>query len=229
ITYRWESSANGSTGWTPTGGTSNNYQPGALIATTYFRRITRSTSGGVNCESSPSNTVVITVNSQVTAGSIGTDQTICNGDTPSELASFANGAGTGTVTYRWESSANGTSGWTTVSGANNATYQPGALTATRYYRRIAIATSGTAFESSPTSVVKITVNAVVTAGSIGDNQSICTDTAPALITSTTDGTGTGSVTYRWESSDDGSTGWTTITGETASTYQPGVLTASKYY
>ncbi|WP_417354781.1 hypothetical protein [Flavobacterium sp.] len=229
ITYRWESSANGSTGWTPTGGTSNNYQPGALIATTYFRRITRSTSGGVTCESSPSNTVVITVNSQVTAGSIGTDQTICNGDTPAQLTSLTNGAGTGTVTYRWESSANGTSGWTTVSGANNATYQPGALTATRYYRRIAIATSGTACESSPTSVVKITVNAVVTAGSIGDNQSICTDTAPALITSTTDGTGTGSVTYRWESSDDGSTGWTTITGETASTYQPGVLTASKYY
>lgn len=229
ITYRWESSANGSTGWTATGGTSNNYQPGALTATTYFRRITRSTSGGTTCESSPSNTVVITVNSQVTAGSIGSDQTICNGDTPAQLTSVTNGTGTGTVTYRWESSANGSTGWTTVSGASNATYQPGALTATRYYRRITIATSGTACESSATSSVKITVNAAVTAGTIGNNQSICTDTAPALIASSVDGTGTGSVTYRWESSDDGSTGWTTIAGATASTYQPGVLTASKYY
>lgn len=229
ITYRWESSANGSTGWTATGGTSNNYQPGTLTTTTYFRRITRSTSGGTTCESSPSNTVAITVNSQVTAGSIGSDQTICNGDTPAQLASVTNGTGTGTVTYRWESSANGSTGWTTVSGASNATYQPGALTATRYYRRITITTSGTACESSATSSVKITVNAAVTAGTIGNNQSICTDTAPALIASSVDGTGTGSVTYRWESSDDGSTGWTTIAGATTSTYQPGVLTASKYY
>ena len=229
ITYRWESSANGSTGWTATGGTSNNYQPEALTATTYFRRITRSTSGGVTCESPASNTVVITVNSEVTAGSIGSDQTICNGDTPAQLTSVTNGTGTGTVTYRWESSANGTSGWTTASGASDATYQPGALTATRYYRRITIATSGTACESSATSSVKITVNAAVTAGTIGNNQSICKDSAPALIASSVDGTGTGSVTYRWESSDDGSTGWTTIAGATASTYQPGVLTASKYY
>ena len=81
----------------------------------------------------------------------------------------------------------------------------------------------------PLASINVIVIATPTAGSIGGNQSICTDTAPALITSTTDGIGTGSVTYRWESSDDGSTGWTTIAGETASTYQPGVLTASKYY
>ncbi|MEE1898785.1 hypothetical protein V1389_10585 [Flavobacterium rakeshii] len=229
ITYRWESSADGSTGWTATGGTSNNYQPGTLTTTTYFRRITRSTSGGTTCESSPSGTVVITVNSQVTAGSIGSDQTICNGDTPAQLTSVENGTGTGNVTYRWESSVNGNIGWTIISGANDATYQPDALTVTTYYRRITIATSGTACESPATSSVKITVNAAVTAGTIGNNQSICTDTAPAIIASTTDGTGTGSITYRWESSDDGSTGWTTIAGATASTYQPGVLTASKYY
>lgn len=47
-------------------------------------------------------------------------------------------SGTGTpttgFTYTWETSANGTSGWTVVAGQTGATLNTGALTATQYYR-----------------------------------------------------------------------------------------------
>ncbi|WP_417351684.1 hypothetical protein [Flavobacterium alkalisoli] len=226
ITYRWESSPNNSTWTTVSGATGVNYQPGALTATTYYRRITIATSG-VACESSVTNVVTITVNAVPTAGTIGSNQTICNGDTPAMLTGTAV-LGTGTITYRWESSANGTSGWTATGGTGN-NYQPGALTATTYYRRITIITSGGATcESAPTNLVTITVNAVVTEGSIGSGQTICHGAIPALLTSTTAGTGTGTVTYRWESSPNGSS-WTTVSGATGATYQPAALYETTYY
>ncbi|RYJ41653.1 CHU large protein [Flavobacterium beibuense] len=227
VAYRWESSANGISGWAATGGTGNNYSPGALTATTYYRRITRVTSGGVTCESVPTNVVTITVNAIPAEGTIGSSQTICNGDTPAMLIGTAV-LGTGTITYRWESSANGTSGWAATGGTGN-NYSPGALTETTYYRRITIITSGGATcESVPTNVVTITVNALVTEGSIGSGQTICHGAIPALLTSTTAGAGTGTVTYRWESSPNGSS-WTTVSGATGATYQPAALYETTYY
>ncbi len=229
ITYRWESSANGSTGWAAiSGATEATYQPGTLTATIYYRRITLATSGTV-CESSPTSSVQITVNNAVTAGSIGSNQTICYNTAPALLTSGVAGTGAGAIAYRWESSLNGSTGWATIPGATGDVYQPGALTATTYYRRITIATSGVACESSPTSNVQITVNNTVTAGSIGSAQTICIDTAPALLTSETNGTGTGTITYKWESSPNGTSGWAAISGATASTYQPGTLSETTYY
>ena len=227
ITYTWEWSANGTSGWTTiSGATGATYQPGALTANRYYRRTTNATSG-LACTSSPTASVLVTVNSAVTAGSIGTNQTICYNTAPALLTSGGAGTGTGTITYRWESSPNG-SAWTTISGANGVTYQPPVLTATTHYRRVTIATSGTACEAVSASVV-ITVNSAVTAGSIGSSQTICVDTAPALLTSVTSGSGTGTITYRWESSLNGTSGWTTIPGATGPTYQPGVLKQTTYY
>ena len=65
-------------------------------------------------------------------------------------------------------------------------------------------------------------------GAIAANQTICNGSTPSTLTSTTAGTGFGTISYLWESSTDGST-WNTISGATNSTYSPGALTQTTYY
>ncbi|WP_167335410.1 Calx-beta domain-containing protein [Pedobacter kyungheensis] len=74
----------------------------------------------------------------------------------------------------------------------------------------------------------VTMQSAVTAGAIAANQTICTNTTPAPITSTTAGTGAGTMTYIWENSTNGST-WNTISGATTATYAPGILTQTTQY
>lgn len=70
--------------------------------------------------------------------------------------------------------------------------------------------------------------ATPTVGEITANQEVCSGSTPETITSLTDGTGFGSLTYQWESSTDGST-WNTISGATNIVYSPGALTATTQY
>jgi len=69
-------------------------------------------------------------------------------------------------------------------------------------------------------IITIYVN-TVNAGSIGGAQTICTGRAPTTLTSTTDGTGAGTITYRWEKSTTNcSTGFSPIMDATEATYDP---------
>ncbi|NBX81240.1 MAG: hypothetical protein EBQ94_12860 [Flavobacteriales bacterium] len=233
VTYRWESSTtSSSTGFTSIGGTSASLSPSALTATTWFRRITVSTLSGNACESSPTTAVQITVQSTLTAGTIGSNQTICNGATPTALSNTASGTGSGTLSYRWESSTTSSStGYSTIGGATSSTFVPDALTVTTWYRRYTVSTTnGVNCESAATSAIQITVQGAVTAGSIGSDQTICNGAIPSGLTSSSVGTGDGTITYRWESSTtSSSTGFSTIGGATSATYSPGALTASTWY
>jgi hypothetical protein len=88
--------------------------------------------------------------------------------------------------------------------------------------------------TSATDAMTVTINAnccVVTAGSISDNQSRCTNVDPDPLTATTAATGSGTLTYRWESSiTNCSTGFTAIPGATSSTYDPPPgLTQTTYF
>ncbi|TDE31366.1 T9SS sorting signal type C domain-containing protein [Flavobacterium ranwuense] len=68
---------------------------------------------------------------------------------------------------------------------------------------------------------------VVTAGVIGVAQSICSGATPTTLTSTTAGTGSGTITYEWQTNTTGS--FVTIPSATSSTYSPPALTASTSY
>ena len=65
-------------------------------------------------------------------------------------------------------------------------------------------------------------------GAIATGQTICSGNAPATLTSTTDGTGFGNITYQWESSTDGTT-WNTVSGAVGNTYSPGALVQTTWY
>ncbi|QKG58171.1 gliding motility-associated C-terminal domain-containing protein [Hymenobacter sp. BRD128] len=222
LTYQWEASAD-NVNWSAIGGaTGPTYAPGPLSATTYFRR--RVTAG--TCAPAISNVVTITVTPALTAGTIGASQTLCLGATPAPLTSTAGASGgTGSFAYQWQSSLDNAT-WTAIPGATGATYAPGPLTVTTYYRRQV--TSGPC-DPVYSPAVALTVLPALTAGRIAADQAICTGTAPSPLSSAAGASGgTGTFAYQWESSPDNST-WSAIAGATSETYAPGPLTATTYY
>ena len=233
ISYLWESNTDlTNPNWTLISGqTGASNDPPVLTATTQYRRITLATLGELTCESPPTNPVTITLQNAPTPGSIGTDQTICDGGDPSPFTSTAAGNGDGSITYRWESAVSPFSSWSDVSGVITENYDaPAGLTETTHFRRVTISTlNGVACESAPTSPVEITVANLPTPGSIGSDQDICVDEDPDPFTSEDDGTGSGSIFYIWESSVAPFAVWTEISGANLATYDAPALNVTTQF
>lgn len=239
LTYRWQSFSAPSNTWNTITGPGSNlptYTPGNLTTTTRYRRITVSTNGSNVCVSDTSNEVTISVSIPTTAGTIAGDQNICSGGTPTTLSPTGTlAAGTGTLTYRWESFSAPTNAWATA--GSGASYSPGPLTTTTRFRRITIATSTISGNtvtcpSVPSNEVLITVSAVPVVGNIVANQNICNGGTPVAITSGTNGagTGTGDISYAWQSSTNGGSSWSgDISGATEASYTPGPLTQTTQF
>lgn len=220
--YQWQSSSDNSI-WVPASGinTDATYTPGALTATTYFRR--RATSGPC---AAISNTLVITILPALAAGSIAANQAICAGAAPAPLTSETPATGSGTIAYQWEFSPDNAT-WNPINGAVGPAYAPGQLGSTAYFRRRASSASTCAPVVS--NVVAITVAPALAAGTIGASQALCPGATPAPLTSTAGASGgTGTFAYQWESSADNSN-WTPITNATGAGYAPGPLTATTYF
>jgi len=215
--YQWQSSPDNSTWTNVSGATSQNYTPGNLTATTYYRRVTTSNSATAN-----SNTSTITVYPQITT-SVSPSSTSINYNTSPGLLNNTPGGGNGTYTYQWQSSPDNST-WTNVSGATSQDYTPGNLTATIYYR-VQTTSNGVTVNSSTTTV---TVYPQLTAGTASGTASINYNTTPSTLTGTAATGGNGSYAYQWQSSPDNST-WTSISGATAQNYSPASLTATTYY
>lgn len=225
--YQWESSTNGSSGWTGIpGATSTTYNPGALTSSRWYRRRVRTSSCS---DYRYTNSVKVTIHSNLAAGSISNAQTVCYNGNPSALTNTGSASGSsGTKQYQWQISSNGSSGWSNISGATSTTYDPGALTANRWYRR-RVRTS-TCSDYKYTSSVKVTVYSNLAAGSIGGAQTVCYNGDPSTLSNTgSPSGGNGTYHYQWQYSTNGSSGWTNVSGATSSGYNPGALTSSRWY
>ena len=214
ITYQWQSSTSGTLWFNISGATNGlSYAPGPLTATTHYRRMSVS-----DCGTTYSNTVIITVSasaSVITAA----DRTICSGSAASLTASASSVT---SPVFRWYSAATG--GTLLRTGA---TYNPSPTTTTTYY----VSVSGTSMSESARKAVTVTVADAMMSGTIGSDQSIASGTTPAPLTSISPASGgTGTITYRWQSSTNG-TSWTNITGTAGANvgYSPGALTQTTYY
>ncbi|WP_161596709.1 DUF7927 domain-containing protein [Chitinophaga vietnamensis] len=115
-------------------------------------------------------------------------QRICYNTATQLTAKVTPKAGTGTpatgFTYQWESSADGSTGWTVIAGQTGATLNTGALTASRYYRVTATVNGCQGDGVSQSFLVAVNTAITATAGPV---PSICTGTAvfslPYTITS----------------------------------------------
>jgi hypothetical protein len=173
--YQWQRSPDNVVFTAIGGATSLSYTPGALTATTYYK-LTQNSSGG--CGSLNTNVVTITVNPPFAAGTITSDQTICTNTSPSSLSGSSPSGGVAPYSYQWQSSPNNST-WTNIPGASSQNYQPGALSATTYYKQIQTSLMGCG--SVGTNVVTINVTPVplasrtVTGVTVASGQSRCYD------------------------------------------------------
>jgi gliding motility-associated-like protein len=132
LTYSWSPATglSNSVIANPTLTLTNVSATGTAITPTYTLTVTNPATGCVN-----TSTVVVTVNAEILPGIIGPNQTVCASSTPVPLTSTPGpSGGYGTYTYQWESSPDNLT-WTPVASATGATYAPGPLVATTYYRR----------------------------------------------------------------------------------------------
>jgi gliding motility-associated-like protein len=201
------------------GYTVQNYIPGTLTDSTWYRRTVKSSV----CRDT-SNIVVVnvhkTINNNIVFIStlpVPNEDTICSGTAPLKLRGRNPGGGTllaNDYAFQWKSSTSLASGYTDIAGATDSVYQPGPLTQTTYFRRyVSSPKIPPATSVSQSNYIKITVLPKITNFGIDKDQSVCKGSPLPALKSTTPGPANGDNTFRftWRQ-DSANTGWTNIPG-----------------
>ncbi|MDW8850725.1 gliding motility-associated C-terminal domain-containing protein [Flavobacterium sp. MMLR14_040] len=156
---------------------------------------------------------------------------VCVGGTISLSAAASANGGSATFTYQWQSSTDGTTGWANVSGGTGGTtanYTSGSLTVTTYYRAIITSTNPNCILTTNVVMATVIPDPVITTQPVGGN--ICEGGTFAL--SAAAANGTGSFTYQWQKSLDGTTGWANVTdgtGANTTNYTTSSVTTDTFY
>ncbi|WP_299818112.1 PKD domain-containing protein [uncultured Pontibacter sp.] len=179
------------------------------------------------CTSATRTNVTVTVQQPITNNIVSGQQSLCKGMPAATLTGSNPSGGSGTYTYRWESSTtSATAGFSAASGTNTgSTYSPGTLTQTTWFRRVVI--SGQC-ANSESNVVEINITPAITANTITGEQTICEGTTPAKISGAEPSGGTGTFAYAWSFSTNGTT-FTPMANATEREYTPGVLTETTWF
>jgi gliding motility-associated-like protein len=220
-TYVWRNSINGTTYIEIPGVTTEHFPGTALTINTWYRRIVNSSA----CTST-SNDIMITVDPDITIFQIGMGaqghDTICTGTIPDVLTGTPAG-GLGTYTFTWASSADNIN-FSSLT-ATTETYQPGALTATTWFRRTV--NSGVC---SKNSTFKVTVLPLITGNTITTDQRVCNTITPSSLSGNSPGGGDGKYRYLWEKKDALSPDWVSAAGtNNAANYQPPLLNGTTQF
>jgi RHS repeat-associated protein len=197
-TYKWQSSSDGNTWAYIIGATGQNYSPGSLTSTTYYRRET-----GYNGSLAYSNAAIITVYPQLLPGSISPSTLSINYNTsPGEITGTLSSGGSGVYSYQWQSSANGSSGWTNISYATDANYTPPQLITNTWFRRVT--TSNGLSVNSNTSAISVQGQVFFAGGIITSTAAIVSSGGSITLSSTNASGGNcgTSYAYQYQSSTD---------------------------
>ena len=203
-TYQWQSSTTGSSFTNISGATNEDYSPGVVSTTTYYRR--GATKSG--CSNYSPQKVVVTnpiVTPSVSISSSAT--TICTGASITITATPTNG---GTPTYQWKK------GGSSISGATNSTYTTTAAANNDSYTVTMTSTATCSSSTTATSsavVISVNTKSTVPTSSTGTT-SICSGSS-APVTVTGGSLGTDAVAVWYENS---CPGFTEDWGGTSSTY-----------
>lgn len=221
--YRWQSSIPGGA-WTDIAGAiSRSFSPGEAQVGQQLRVLVGWTDGHGTSESvaSAATATVLNVNDAPTGtiAFIGTPQ---QGTTLRVSSTLADADGLGTLTYRWQSSADG-SQWADIVGAAGNSFTPGETQVGLKLRVLAGWTDGRGTVESVTSAASIAV-ANVNDAPTGTVKLVGTAEQGQLLSASNqvaDADGLGTIRYEWQSSNDGSQ-WLAITGATAAGFTPGL-------
>ncbi|MFA5575340.1 MAG: T9SS type A sorting domain-containing protein [Brumimicrobium sp.] len=193
------------------------YYPNIMNGTTLFRIKSYCNICGVSL----SNTISYSIIPKLTPCGIGNNQTIDYNTQPQEIKTIY--SATGGLTpyyYQWQSKPKDTEIWNNIIVATNFDYQPPTLTSSQDYRVIV---SDHFYDTLASNVVSIIVNPDLIAGTIGENQRICYNTAPETLLNIKNATGgTGTYNYNFQVSKDG-INWTDISNSISSSFKPSAL------
>jgi hypothetical protein len=227
--YQWQSSPNGSTGWANvgSGGNGANYNvPSGTPGTTYYRVLVTDLSNG--CNDPVSNAISIVVQGQPTVTIAADNYVVCIGGS-SLLTSTVNN-GSGIYLYQWQSSPNGSSGWSNInSGGTSSTYNVPTGSPGSFYYRVLVSDIGSGCGDPISNVVNIVIQNQPSVSISVDNNIVCIGGSSLISSIVTNGSGL--YNYQWQSSPDGTTGWSNITPNgTSSTYSTiGSIPGTTYY
>ena len=227
ISYQWQIKLAGGGFTNIPGATGSSLTTGPIFGETSFRRIVTD-----NCSNSAiSNELTFNIFPAFLAGSIApSTQTINPGDIPALLTSSTNASGgSGNFSYFWQSSNYPGGPWSDIVGANASTYQPGALSITTYYRRIANDNVCITRLYSNTIEVKVNNSPLLPGLLLYSSNCAFPGQNPAIFTTDVQPTG-GTPPYdiQWQSSID-NINWIDIPGANGSTYQSGPIAQSTYF
>ncbi len=148
--------------------------------------------------------------------------TICSGQTVLITGILPTG-GTGNYNYQWQQSYDNIT-WTDIPSAIDQNYTA-ILTSSIYFKRKVTSLPCESFSNN----IFINVQPAVTNNTISGDQSICINTAAALIVGSIPIAGDGNYGYQWQQSTDAGLTWTDITGAISKDYSPGTLTITTLY
>ncbi|HJW29258.1 MAG TPA: hypothetical protein VJ508_08385, partial [Saprospiraceae bacterium] len=232
ISYQWQSSPDGSTGWanaTGTGSTTSTFTPpSSAPGTTYYRVLVNASNSG--CDQVISNTATAIISPDLVVSVQPTNVNECIGGTNTMTVNVTGGSGT--INYQWQSSPDGTSGWAnaTGTGSTTSTFTPPSSSAgTTYYRVLINATNSGCDQVISNNAIAV-INPDITITTQPTNVNECVDGTNTMNVVITGGSGT--ISYQWQSSADGSTGWANAsgTGSTSATFTPpSTIAGTTYY
>jgi len=171
------------------------YQAPGLDLTTHFARIARS---GVCADTSAALTVQVW--EPLTGNVITPYDTICFNTLPDQIGGAVPGAGDPSdKRYQWESASLEAGPWTDIPGETSQNFQSTALTQTTWFRRVALSGKGDAcVDTSP--AVEVLNIPLITTNTITDNQTLCFNDQPDLLSGSDPGGGyQGLYSYEWQS------------------------------
>jgi len=222
VTYQWWASTDSIHFSIVSGEKGQNYQPGPLTATTWFRRQAACSASGTVTGS----TIKVTVSPSLNAASVNPMSQTINYKGPAAAISVTVPSVAMAIRYQWQSASDPDFATAAnISGATSESYLPDSLAETTYYR-VLMVTGGDSIYSPP---AVISILPALNGGSLlPESQTITTDSLPGLLTCTGFSGGNGLYAFQWYSSPDG-TNWSLIPGVQTAGYNPGVITTTTWY
>jgi len=161
--------------------TGTGYQAPGLDVSTNFARITKS---GVCIDTSAALTATVLL--PISGNLIADKDTICYNTRPDLITQKAGeniGGGNfpADMRYQWESGPAETGPWTEEAGAIASSYRPSELTATTWYRRVALSGNDDACIDNSNAVEILNVPLITGNSIVSDDQTICSGDQPALM------------------------------------------------
>lgn len=222
FTYQWLASTDGIVFTPIAGAVAQNYQPGPLKTTTWFKRRASNPTG----DSVTAGPVLVTVYPSVTGIPILPPlQALNHHGTPAPLT-LTVPAVAPSVTYQWQRAYNASfSDAVNLSGASSTSYAPGNMDTTCYYRVMVLNNRDTLYSSPAVVAVHPSLNP---GGLQPATQTLTSADVSALLTSTGISGGDGNYLFQWYSSPDGIS-WSPVLGVASQSYSPGSLKATTWF